>query len=611
MCGLTGFYDRNASRPVSEQLAITRAMADKLRHRGPDSGAVWNPARTPLFLGHRRLSVQDLSDSGAQPMTSASGRYTLVYNGEIYNSPQLRETLTAQGAAFRGGSDTEALLNAIEKWGLNIALQKLNGMFAFVLWDEQEQELHFARDRFGKKPLYIGWAGEVLLFASELKAFHAHPDFKPTLNKQALSLYMRYAAIPAPCSIYANVWTLLPAGRLTFKIATIRMGEDLSRRMETYWHPEKIATGSHAHIFNGTESEAIDGFEKRLLQATQERMLSDVPLGAFLSGGIDSSTIVALMQKNHDNPIKTYTIGFEEDGFDEAAHARQIAAHLGTDHHECYVTQKDALDIIPRLPEIYDEPFADISAIPTALVSRFARQDVTVALSGDGGDEMLGGYNRHIKAPQFWPYLKNLPRGLVTPLMPAGSASLNKLRGLIGERNASRAYHNLISHWDKETERLEDQIHPDLSFTENMMLWDTQGYLPRTILTKVDRASMACSLEVRAPLLDLRIFEYVWSLPAKYKIRDGKGKWLLRQVLQKHMPAEMFERPKQGFSIPVSAWLRGDLRDWAQDLLESDADLIDIKQVRATWDEHQRGQADHGTKLWTALMFMAWYKRWM
>jgi asparagine synthase (glutamine-hydrolysing) len=611
MCGLTGFYDRNASRPVSEQVTVVRAMTDSLRHRGPDSGATWHDTHAPMFLGHRRLSIQDLSDSGAQPMTSASGRYTLAYNGEIYNAPELRATLGVQGIVFRGSSDTEALLNAIESWGLNIALQKINGMFAFVLWDAETRQIHFARDRFGKKPLYIGWAGDTLLFASELKAFRAHPDFKPAVNKQALSLYMRYAAVPAPHCIYENVWSLLPASRLSLKAQSLQTEENLAARMEIYWHADKIATESHAHLFKGDENAAIDEFERLLTQATQDRLLSDVPLGAFLSGGIDSSTIVALMQKNSSQPVKTYTIGFEEAGFDEAAYARQVASHLGTDHHEHYVTQKDALDLIPQLPEIYDEPFADISAIPTVLVSRFARKDVTVVLSGDGGDEILGGYNRHIKAPQLWSYLKYMPESLVGSFLPHNSAMANKLRGLIGEKDASRAYNNLLSHWEEENDALDNIVHPALSFAENMMLWDTQGYLPRSILTKVDRASMACSLEARAPLLDRRIFEYVWSLPLKYKIRGGKGKWLLRQVLQKHVPAELFERPKQGFSIPVSEWLRRDLRDWGQDLLENNVELIDIDQIRSVWAAHQSGQADHGTKLWTALMFLAWYKKWM
>ena len=580
-------------------------MTKTLNHRGPDAGDVWQDKQLPLYLGHRRLAIQDLSSSGAQPMISATERFVIVYNGEIYNAPVLRAELNIP---LRGHSDTEIILAAIDTWGVDKTLQKLNGMFAFALYDTKAQEIYFARDRFGKKPLYIGWAGESLVFASELKALRAHPDFKPRLNRRAVDLYMRYAAIPAPHCIYDHVWMLPPAHTMKIELKTLKAGQPLTDYMSAYWQADDVAT--KALRFSGSEQDAIEQLETLLLAATQERMISDVPLGAFLSGGIDSSTITALMQACASRPVKTYSIGFHEDGFDEAAYARKVAAHLGTDHHELYVTQKDALNVIPSLPELYDEPFGDISAIPTALVSQFARRDVSVALSGDGGDEMLGGYRRYTELPRLWSAVKHVPR-FIGHLLPENSKPAQKFKAIIGEKDKSVAYDAMVSHWNTSSVRMNYKTNPDRSFAENMMLWDIQGYLPSTILTKVDRASMGHSLEVRAPLLDTRIFEFAQTLPLEYKIRGKTGKWILRHVLQKYVPAALFDRPKQGFSMPVGAWLRGELRNWGEDLLTQEIAVLDMRDLRATWNAHQNGQGDYGVKLWTALMFLAWYQKWM
>lgn len=621
-------------------------MAETLRHRGPDAGDVWQDEDVALLLAHRRLSIIDLSEEGRQPMASASGRYIIVYNGEIYNFPALQRELEDTGMRFRGRSDTEIFLAAVESWGLNRALQKINGMFAFALWDRQQKILHLARDRMGKKPLYVGWAGHhTLIFGSELKAFNAHPDFTPVIAPSALGLYLRFSHVPAPQTIYQGVWQVPPGFRLDIDLKTIAPAQNLEPLMHPYWHALRAleeARGKAPAVQSDTE--AIDTLEELLSICVRDRMLSDVPLGAFLSGGIDSSAVVALMQKNSSRPVKTYTIGFEETGFNEAAHAKAVAAHIGTDHHELILRPDDTLSIIPHLADMYDEPFADISAIPTYLVSHFARQDVTVALSGDGGDEMLGGYRRHAEAPRLWNMTHWIP-GLLRaglgnalqclppeqwdrlfPARPQIGSAVFKVAAAMGAESEAAFYKTIVSSWSKPPMRQEPSNgilpffeRPDwqpngLGLAEKMMYWDAISYLPGTILTKVDRASMAASLEARAPLLDRRIYDFVWGLPLSMKIRSGEGKWLLRQVLARHVPKTLFERPKQGFSIPVATWLRGPLKDWAEDLLSdtalSDSGLLDPRPIRAAWNAHLQGRGGQAEKLWTVLMFQAWHRRW-
>jgi asparagine synthase (glutamine-hydrolysing) len=643
MCGITGFYSFLPGASRSALHVIGKNMVASLAHRGPDHEALWQDPDTPLLLAHRRLSIIDLSTDGNQPMSSASGRYVIVYNGEIYNYRDLQKEMENTGTVFRGRSDTEVFLAAVERWGVNLALQKINGMFAFALWDRRERRLHLVRDRLGKKPLYVGWAGKALVFASELKALRDHPDFVPAMNNSALSLYMRYGFVSAPHSIYQNVWSL-PAGfRLTLEIEKLQPGKALADLMEPYWHHLRTLEEARVKTEHKKESHVIEEFENLLTTCVQDRLLSDVPLGAFLSGGIDSSAVVAIMQKSSSMPVKTYTVGFSEQGFDEAAHARKIAAHLGTDHHETILSAQDALDIVPKLAEIYDEPFADISAIPTCLVSRFARRDVTVALSGDGGDEMLGGYTRHFTGPKIRARMRLVPKPLrhmmgaaihnISPARwnalkqshPQFGAHMHKLSSILSLDSEDDIYKRLLTRWpvppltqDSPAFLLSDMSDwkaSGLSFSENMMYWDALNYLPNDILVKVDRASMAASLETRAPLLDRRIYEYVWQLPVRYKIRGRNGKWLLREVLKRHVPPALFERPKQGFNMPVDAWLRGPLRDWAQDLLGEyrldEQPYLDGEAIRKTWHAHLAGHGNHGDALWTVLMFQAWKRHWL
>ncbi len=647
MCGITGFYQFKSKRGRETLAAIGENMAATMIHRGPDSGSLWQDPVVPLLLAHRRLAIIDLSAEGAQPMISPSERYVITFNGEIYNFLSLRKELESHGVHFRGHSDTEVILAGIDHWGLNLTLQKMNGMFAFALWDRRQKTLHFGRDRLGKKPLYIGWAGDALVFSSELKALRAHPDFNPAINRDTLALFMRYGYVPAPHCIYEHVWSLPPGFRMTLDFEQTKPGVNLKPLMESYWHHLRVLEECHNRIINKPDKEITDEFEALLSSCVSDRMVSDVPLGAFLSGGIDSSAIVALMQKQARQPVKTYSIGFKEAGFNEAEHAKKIAAHLGTDHHEIMLGANEAGGLVPYLGGMYDEPFADISAIPTFLVSQFARRDVTVALSGDGGDEMLGGYNRHFTAPKIWKRVKLMPMPLrhilhggitalptetwdkiLRPLLgPQGGERIHKAASIMGLKTPEEVYRRLISRWDDPESILVDGIEPEtfltqpewqpshLTFSERMMYGDALSYLPGDVLTKVDRASMATSLEVRAPLLDRRIYEYVWRLPEHIKIRGSKGKWLLREVLARHVPRDMFERPKQGFTMPAGEWLRGPLREWAEELLNErrlrEEGYLEPTIIRKTWQEHLQGRGQHTEKLWTALMFQSWHERWM
>ncbi len=645
MCGIAGFFQTKHSHDRQEMQGIGSAMARAISHRGPDDEGLWQDPDIPLVMLHRRLSIIDLSSEGHQPMGSASGRYMIVYNGEIYNFQNLQRELEEAGLSFRGRSDTEVILAAFDHWGVNQALQKLNGMFAFTLWDRKLHQLHFVRDRLGKKPLYVGWAGDCLVFASELKAVRAHPDFKPVVHRDVLSLFMRYAYVPAPFCIYEGLWQL-PAGcRLTLSLDKIDRGANLSDSFEPYWHHPRVVEEARQKSTVKNDAETVDEFESLLKDCVTERMVSDVPLGAFLSGGIDSSAVVALMQKVSDRPVQTFSIGFHESGFDEAGYAKKVAHHLGTDHHELYLTPQNTLDVIPKLPDIYDEPFADASQIPTFMVSRFAREHVSVALSGDGGDEMLGGYLRHIIVPQMWkrigwwpPFMRRaVSRSLqsvsverwsrLVPQQPQFGERLYKMAELMPLSSSEEISAYLTGQWREPemivknaTEPLAPLTDPawqpkGLNFAERLIYNDTLSYLPNDILTKVDRATMAVSLEARAPLLDKRIFEYVWGLDMNMKVRDGKGKWLLRQVLARHVPEALFERPKQGFSVPVGEWLHGPLKNWAEDLLAEDRlkqeGYFEPAPIRQIWDEHLQGKGRHAQKLWTVLMFQSWLARWM
>ncbi len=640
MCGFTGFYALKAGASRSELHVIGQKMSDTITHRGPDSGNLWQDPDQPLVLAHRRLSIIDLTKDGEQPMVSHSERYVIIFNGEFYNFQDLRRELEVKDVKFKGRSDTEVFLAAVEHWGLNQALQKINGMFAFALWDRKEKMLHLVRDRLGKKPLYVGWAGNNLVFGSELKALRAHPEFEAQINAYALQGFLRLNYIEAPETIYYNIWQLPAGHRMSLDLSTLRTGDDLLDEMKSYWDPVRVLDDAKNNPIEGDDDKIVRDFEKLLTTCVTDRMISDVPLGAFLSGGIDSSAVVALMQKHAGNPVKTYSIGFEEAAYNEAEYARDVAQHLGTDHHEHICTGQDALDVIPQLPDMYDEPFADMSAIPTYLVSKFARQDVTVALSGDGGDEMLGGYVRHMMGPKIWKTMRVMPKILrsgisgtlqrmperpldaLRPRQPQFGYKLQKAARIMSLDTQEQVYERLICKWLPAPVLGKDIYETDLplpradmAFAEKMMLWDTVGYLPNDILTKVDRASMAVSLEARAPLLDRRIFEYGWRLPHDVKMREQKGKWLLRQVLKKHVPEKLFERPKQGFAIPVADWLRGPLRDWAEDLLDEktmkEQGYLDAHVIRDTWKHHLDGQGRHGEALWAVLMFQAWHKRWM
>jgi asparagine synthase (glutamine-hydrolysing) len=624
-------------------------MADTLLHRGPDTDGVWVDERAGVGLGFRRLAILDLSPQGHQPMRSTDGRYTIVFNGEIYNYLTLRAVLETEGHApdWRGHSDTEVMLAAFSAWGVERTLVRMVGMFAFALWDSQERTLHLARDRLGEKPLYYGWAGSAFVFGSELKALRAHPGFRREVDREALALYLRYGYVPTPWSIYRGVRKLPPASHLALS------ADGLAHRADPapapYWSVEESARSGLAHPFEGDDEAAASALDALLRDAVAGQMIADVPLGAFLSGGIDSSTVVALMQAQSSQPVKTFTIGFHEDGYDEASHARAIAKHLGTDHTELYVTPREAQDVVPLLPQLYDEPFADSSQIPTHLVSRLARQRVTVSLSGDGGDELFGGYNRYFWGTALWRRIGWMPPGgralvanaitLLSPAawdgvfralgpllpaklrQPAAGDKAHKMAGLIATPDREALYESLVALWREPgvvrgaPEELCDTPArfgtveaPEVA--QRMMYLDAVSYLPDDILVKVDRAAMGVSLETRVPLLDHRVVEFAWRLPFGMKVRDGRGKWLLRRVLAQYVPRELFERNKMGFGIPLEHWLRGPLRAWAERLLDprrlDGEGWFDPAPVRRLWQQHLSGDWNRQHALWTVLMFQAW-----
>lgn len=644
MCGITGFFG-SVRRKKADELSITVArMAATLHHRGPDDGGVWVDAETGIALGHRRLSIVDLSPEGHQPMLSAGGRYVIVYNGEVYNFMDLRRRLESQGCRFRGHSDTEVMLAAIEQWGLEEAVRRFVGMFAFALWDRKEHVLHLVRDRLGIKPLYYGWMGKTLLFGSELKALRAHPDFEGRIDRNALALFLRHNYIPAPYCIYQGIYKLPPGCMLSINGYSTPMPVP-------YWSAREVVQRGSADHFDGSEDEAADQLEILLTEAVRLRMVADVPLGAFLSGGVDSSTVVALMQAQSQRPVETFTIGFYEDEYNEAEDAKAVARHLGTDHTELYVTPEEAMAVIPRLPVLYDEPFADSSQIPTFLVSQLARRHVTVSLSGDGGDELFAGYNRYFWCRSIWRKIGWMPGTLkkaaagglkaltpqsweflfkrLGPVLPERvkqrnpGDKLHKLAEVLVADRPEVMYLNLASHWKDPASLVPGAIEPatalndpgqwaDLhDFTGRMMYLDLVTYLPDDILTKVDRASMGVSLEARVPLLDHRVVEFAWRLPLAMKIRNGQGKWLLRRVLYRYVPHELIERPKMGFGVPIDRWLRGPLKEWANDLLDAGRlkreGFLNPDPITRIWREHLNGERNWQYYLWDILMFQAWH----
>ena len=656
MCGIAGFINTSASIREDGLHRIAKSMACALAHRGPDDEGVWTDADAGVALSHRRLSILDLSAEGHQPMCSASGRYVGVFNGEMYNFADLREELECAGYPFRGHSDTEVLLAAVEEWGVRDALTRANGMLALALWDRRDRVLYLARDRAGQKPLYFGWAGADFVFGSELKALERHPRFDKSIHRGALALYLRHSYVPAPYSIYkkahklpAGAFLAIPLGAL----AAARAYTDLEQYLTRYWSLESAIQTGLAHPFGASEGEIIDEMDVLLRDAVATRMVADVPLGAFLSGGVDSSIVVALMQAQSSRPVRTFTIGSHDAAYDEAPEAAVVARHLGTDHTELYVTPEDALGVIPDLPNLYDEPFSDTSQIPTYLVSRLAREHVTVALSGDGGDEFFGGYSRYLWGERIWKRIRNVPLPLrhaasqsltvfpphrwdraferLGPLLPRVArqrrpgAQLHKLAGLLDSRNPRSLYHKATSRWAEPEEAVIGGAEPPTPLTrsENDDLWnrldpfahrmmylDAMTYLPDDVLVKVDRASMAVSLEARAPLLDHRLIEFAWRVPFSLKIRNGQGKWILRQLLYRHVPKELIERPKTGFVVPVGDWLRGPLRGWAEDLLGETrlrrGGYFNPAPIRQKWEEHLTGRRNWEDGLWSVLVFQQW-----
>jgi asparagine synthase (glutamine-hydrolysing) len=645
MCGIAGLWEQRGRRPARAFAATAEAMTDTLVHRGPDAGDVWLDPDAGLALGHRRLSIIDLSPAGAQPMVSSCGRFVISYNGEVYNADELRPELEAAGRRFRGYSDTEAIVEGAAVWGVEATIKRLIGMFAIALWDRRERTLYLVRDRLGIKPLYWAEFEGRLLFGSELKALRAEPSWAPELNRDALLSYMRFGYVPTPDTIYRRVYKLPPG-------TILRLSAGGAPEVTPYWSLHDIAREGQRARFSGDENEAADALDAMLRDAIRRRMVADVPLGAFLSGGIDSSTVVALMQAQSNRPVRTFSIGFHEREYNEGENAAAVARHLGTAHTELYAEPRHALDVIPQLADMYDEPFADSSQIPTYLVSKMTREHVTVALSGDGGDELFAGYTRYFRGQGLWQAIDATPRPLralaargILALPPSAWSAvaeaipeqrrpaqfgdkMHKLAGILaGEPEASAFYRQIVSQWADPAcvvrgahERpglLEDarirSLVPD--FVERMQYLDTLTYLPDDILTKVDRASMAVSLEARVPLLDHRVVAFSWSLPPEMKAGGGVGKRLLRSVLDRYVPRQLVDRPKMGFAVPLDRWLRCELRGWAENLLDplrlEREGILNPTAICRRWTEHLAGKRNWQASLWTVLMFQAWKELWL
>jgi len=653
MCGIVGYLDVERNFTDNKLTAIVTTMTNTLHHRGPDDSDVWVDAKAGIALGHRRLSILDLSPAGRQPMHSADGRYVIVFNGEIYNYQDIRKELESTGKFFqwRGSSDTEVLLAAFSKWGIEPTIKRCIGMFAIALWDREERVLHLIRDRLGEKPLYYGLINNTILFGSELKAFLVHPAWRGEIHPDALALFLKYNYVPAPYSIYKNIHKLLPGTLLTLPMGDGRPSISFdSLHPRPYWSAQEAVEHGIASPFRGSEIDAIEQLDALLRDAVKRQMVADVPLGAFLSGGVDSSTIVALMQAQSNRPVKTFTMGFYEKDFDESQYARAVAHHLGTDHFEMYVQPEHALDVIPHLPQLYDEPFADASQIPTYLLSKMTRKHVVVSLSGDGGDELFGGYTRYFMGRTVWNAIGWIPGSsrlrlasflascspekwgrlfnIIGPLIPKKllqrnpSEKIQKMVEILDAADPIEMYKRLVSHWRKPATIVLDSHETGVflmnesqwanvkDFTHMMMCLDLVTYLPDDILVKLDRAAMGMSLETRVPFLDHRVVEFAWHLPLSMKVRSGRGKWLLRHVLDKYVPRKLVERPKSGFSVPIDSWLRDPLKDWAEDLLSEKRlqreGYFNPILIREKWMEHLSGKKNWQYKLWNVLMFQAW-----
>ncbi len=648
MCGITGFISTDLSEYSLKQ--NISSMTKKLKHRGPDDEGIWFDSNSGIALGHSRLSIVDLSAAGSQPMISECKRYYIVFNGEIYNHNSLRKELP-NSIEWQSHSDTETLINAISKWGLKKTLSKLLGMFAFALWDKKHKKLTLVRDRLGEKPLYFGFKGKTMLFGSELKAIDAFPGSSLNINKDSLEIYLRYGYIPAPNSIYEGIYKLSPGNFIEFSL------QDVETRSipncSKYWSFISIIKKQKTQQFLGSDIEATNQLENLLKKSISGQLLGDVPIGAFLSGGIDSSTVVSLMQSQSSNPINTFTIGFKEFGYDESKSAKEVSSFLGTKHNELFLTPNDALNIIPNLPNIYDEPFSDVSQIPTFLISQFASNNVKVCLSGDGGDELFCGYSRHIAGPRIWRILKNIPlklRNIISNFIQKIPPSkwedfyyiceiflprhlrinfpgikIYKISDLIKYDTLYEVYLSLISSWaspqeiilnnniNKETEDFETNNIELNDIHHQIMCMDTLNYLPNDILVKIDRAAMASSLETRLPLLDHRVIEFAWKTPLNMKLKDNRSKWLLRQVLKRYLPENLIEGPKKGFSVPIAQWLRGPLKNWADDLLDEklifSQNYFSAKPIKIKWEEHLSGKQDWSRQIWTILMFQSWLQK--
>lgn len=655
MCGIAGFLEPATGRQAEDARTIILGMMDAIVHRGPDDAGIWHDPVTGITLGHRRLSIVDLSPAGRQPMESPSGRFLIVFNGEIYNHRELRRKLADTGVepVWRGHSDTETLVACFDVWGIEETIRHAVGMFAFGVWDRHDRRLILGRDRLGEKPLYYGCQHGVFLFGSQLKALQGHPAFVGEIDRGAIALLLRYNNVPAPASIYHDIHKLPPGCLLT--VAWDALGANGVKAVpKAYWRlADVVEQGMNDPVPTRDPEGVIDQLDRLLGDAVARQMLADVPLGAFLSGGIDSSTVVALMQSRSGCPVRTFSIGFDEAGYNEADHARAVARHLGTEHTDLYVTPDMALEVIPRLPDLYDEPFADSSQIPTFLLARLTRRHVTVSLSGDGGDELFGGYNRYRVAPSIWNRFGKWPvpmrRALASVLQSVPPSvcdgwmnrigrwlprktrfaqpadKIFKLSTILSAATPAEVYLGLVSHWHaahlvagaREDPSISwcrsDGVMDPSGFVQKMMAWDLAGYLPDDILVKLDRAAMGVSLETRVPFLDHRVVEFAWRIPVSMKINQGQGKWILRQVLRRYLPDTLIERPKMGFGVPIDSWLRGPMRDWAESLLDParlrHEGYLEPGPIRQKWREHLEGKRNWQHQLWIVLMFQSWLER--